>query len=71
MMPTAGTLAHLPAQLETVSIGQHQIEQHDVGRLGFKQVQGTRSIGRDASVKAPNGEIAADQIDDIGVVFYQ
>ena len=39
------------------------------GRLGLEQLEGARSVGRDASVEAAHGQVAPDQVDDVGVVL--
>src|SRR5262249_40108117 len=41
----AGLLADLPAQLEAVDLGQHQVEQDDVRLLGLQQLQCPGAVG--------------------------
>ena len=51
--------------------GQHQVEQHDVGRLGLQQLQRACAVGRHDRVEPPHRQVGPDQVDDVRVVLHQ
>ena len=71
MMPTPERSRHLAAELEAVYIGQHQVQQDHVGRLGLQQLEGSRPVRGHAGVEAAHDQVAPDEVDDVGVVFHQ
>src|SRR5215469_7614439 len=66
----AGLLADLPAQLETVDLGQHQVEQDDVRLLGLQQLQRPGAVGGHYAVKAPHGQVRPDEVNNVRVVLH-
>ena len=53
------------------TLGQHQVEQHDVGSPRSRAAQRIVAVGGTGDVEAANGEVGADQVDDVGVVLDQ
>src|SRR3984957_11823439 len=64
-----GMLADLPAELEPVDLGQHQVEQHHVRLLGLQHRQRLGAVGRHQRVEPAHGQVRPDQVDDVRVVL--
>ena len=69
MMATARLLADLPAQLEPVRLGQHQVEQHHVRLLRLEQRERLAPVGRHQRVEPAHRQVGPDQVHDVRVVL--
>ncbi len=70
MMPTAGLLPDLLAQLEAVPPGQHQVEQHHVQAPRLDGLADPGPVPGHEHVVAARGEVGPDQVDDVLVIFH-
>src|SRR5208282_2064027 len=61
---------HVPEDLKAVYLGYHEIEQHDAVCVRLQHVQALLSVEGDRNRIAFFLESLADEIDDLGFVFY-
>ena len=69
MMPIDERGPDLLAQVEAVGLGQHQVEQRDVGLAPLEQLDGVVARGRHHDLEAAHEQVRAEQVDDVAVVL--